>query len=260
MKWAKIHYYPHYQIYRLVKVVAEVEKERGRPVCSRDIKEFYHRHPDKRPLLLRTLGHQLRSAAVPRKSPIPRIHQVGVFGKYGYYTACPSQKAIQGFDQFVREERIKEALSSFDGDFVGLELLKSPFENMARNAMRGWLDEISLLGGVLPEKYASIAADSFNLVLPREVWSREQAREILRKEVLLRTGRGPHESVQVQGFLVQVKWPLSALIQAERMYPQRLLEHFICSRWPIGSEDSFRAKAILQCLRYGEAFYPKVSS
>lgn len=260
MKWAKIHYYPHYQIYRLVDVVAEAEKESGRPVCSRDIKEFYHRHPEKRPLLLRTLGHQLRSAAVPRKSPIPRIHQVGVFGKYGYYTACPSQKAIQTFDSYVKAERLRDLLSSFDVDFVCLELIKSPFEDMARNAIRGWMEEISLLGGTSSEKYASIAAESFNLVVPHEMVSREQARALLRKEILLRTGRGQNESVQVQGFLVQVKWPLSSLIQSKRMYPKRLLEQFITSRWPIGNEDTFQAKAILQCLRYGEAFYPKVSS
>jgi len=256
MKWAKTNYYPHYQIYRLVEVVAEVEEERGRPVCSRDIKDFYQRHPDKRPLLLRTLSHQLRSAAVPRKSPIPRIHQVGVFGKYGYFTVRPGRESMKTFENYVNAQRVRELSISFDVDFICLELIKSPFEEMVRNSIRAWIEENCLLRGKPSVRYELIASESFKLVSPSEVLSREEAREILRREILLRTGKGQGESVQVQGFLVQVKWPVSPIIKMNRMYPKLLLEQFIRARWPVGNEDSFRAKAILQCLRYGEAFYP----
>lgn len=257
----KINYCKSRQVYKLINALRFLENKLQRAVCSRDLAVYFKEFPDLQPQSLMTLSRQLIRAARPRKSPVPRIYPVGQFGKYLYYSATPSPEAKRCFEEYVRQRRIQESLE-FDLWMVEFSLLQTPYEAFARNALAGWILEAGRLGVASDQinKARSLALKEFTPLYPIIHVPRPQAAQWITGEIIARTHRFEGTGINVKRHLAFLKWPKSILYQGSFIYPVSSINHYLRAYWPHEDEDAYFHKAILQCLRYGEAFYPKVSS
>jgi len=253
----KINYCKNRQVYKLIDALRFLEGKLQRAVCSRDLGMYFKEFPDLQPQSLMTLSRQLIRAARLRKSPVPRIYPVGQLGKYVYYSATQAPDAKVAFDEYIRQIRIQESLE-FDLWMVKFSLLQTPYEAFARNALAGWILEASQLGASPDQidKARVLALKEFTPLIPLKHIPRPQAAIWIHREIIARTHRFEDTGINVKRHLALLKWPKSILYHGPFIYPVSSIDHYLKSYWPHENEDAYFHKAILQCLRYGEAFFP----
>jgi len=249
-----------------LRLLAEVEflsEKLARPVSSRDLAALWHREPDRRPLLLQRIGQQLFKAARIRKTPTPRLHRIGILGNLAFYAVDDSPKWRDALSRHGTLVTLRRQ-ARLQMPFHAVPLIGTPHDALARNALRGFLNEFEATvqspgfkdfveQTCWPEMIQAAregAADSFAAIPPGDFVSRKMAASILGREYGKRYPFGVASRLSVGRHLVRLAWPQSALFK-EKGYSRAQIVAYCASRWPLEQDDLLLSRAVFLCLAYG---------
>jgi len=251
------------QKFRLLEEVGQLCESLGRPVSSKDLAAFWQREPDRRPLLLQRVGQLLIKASRVWKSPVPRLHRIGVLGNLGFYALDDSRK----WHDALRLHKTRLALRRqcrMMMPFHAVYLIDTEHDGLARNAMRGFLLEFAeaaeddafrdwLERTRWPDMVRlaqTYAAGSFTGVPPTDFISRGKAAAMLRREYGRRYPFGVAPHLSVGRHLVRLAWPQSGLFK-QGGYSRAQVEAYCSARWPLEEDDPNLSRAVFLCMAYG---------
>lgn len=256
---------------KLIDAVKELSNELGRPVCSRDLKEYFFDHPEEQPLLRQCLGQQLLKATRTWKTGVSAIRQIGIIGKYNYYASTDASAWKEKFNHYALKLSIQEELKLGMGE-KAISLIDSPYEGFARNALAGFISEwtpalknesiaeTDFFAEAMNEaqKYAS---KKFVRRGPKNLISRKQALRFLQTEACRRLGKYRSRHINYDRYLAPWHWPQNRVFQktSKLLYAPEQLALLAQKTWPTFEDDPYLAEAVLVCSRYGFAHFPSES-
>jgi hypothetical protein len=223
---------------KLSSVVSLLCQKLGRPVCSKDLKAYFSKHPDEIPQLQQRLGQILIKAARPHRRGDNPLKKIGLIGNQAYYAVGVGNWAasINAHKVQLRIEkvvlwRLPETLTC---------LLGTKFEAAARNALAGFVKEWSATDfPPLAEQVAEarrIASPKFQLHLPKDLIGRKEAKALLLKLVAKHDGKLRAQHFNPDRPLAFLCWPQSSIFkeQPELTYSKSQIQAF--TSWKSGFE------------------------
>jgi len=233
---------------QLVEDVEYLCGKLGRPVCSKDLLAHYREFPDEQPDKVQALGQQLIKATYARKRASPTLYKIGMVGSFAFYAAN-------------RDARWAEALR------IHALKLRIADEPLARNAMRGFLDEY-LPAVVDPglrgwKKLSSLrrlikvaeqhASPVFARIEPMDLIGRKEARALMVREYIARNPEFDPAGHNFNRHLSVLRWPQVGLFpdRMELVYSKRQVLTYCEARWPQSVEERINSGAVWRCLCYG---------
>jgi hypothetical protein len=86
-------------------LLSQLSELKQRPVSALDIREYLNSQPESDFGYIQNWGQILIKAAIPRPSPIPVAHQVGIFRNKTYYAPDKDPKWLELFQRFCAHHR-----------------------------------------------------------------------------------------------------------------------------------------------------------
>ena len=249
---------------KLLAAVEELCARLNRPICSGDLRAFFHKHPDRRPCLLKRLGQQLIVAAEAQDGVVPHLKKFGVFRHKVYYALEDTPVWRQRFTDFCIDQNVGELLDLNLSEHAET-LVDHGLADLGVHVASGWVAEMTLLmkghsnplisqpDRKLQFDFLRSLAQPFDPVVSSmfAFFSRDEASRYLASEAKMRRlWEAPFSPFR---HLARFRWPQSLLFPAQSEYvaSQAQLFHFVRGKWPVCDEDDFLHRAVAECLRYG---------
>ena len=219
----------------LLTLLASLCEQKQRPVSAFDLREYFNAQPESEFGYIQCLGQILIKAAVPRPSPIPVAHQVGIFRNKTYYAPDKDPKWLELFQRFCAHHRaeylvIRGFLTSFSKDLQKVSALEQTAAWSLHQIIeatvplldcRALASHLQLWRDLHPIKSASQLAH-------RRI-DRRSALRVLKQEVDL---RAPYiESMNYNRVMARVS-PTILRGRLDPYYSRELIHAYCSAHWP----------------------------
>lgn len=252
---------------QLVDDVEYLSAKLGRPVCSKDLAEYYREFPGERPDMLQALGQQLIKATYERRRRSPTLSQIGIIGNCAYYAPDLSPGWLEGLRLHGLSLKIARQIT-LSLPTAAQALLRGEHGELARSALRGFIDEYAPISQEASlaqwRKLSSLkrllktagkhASAHFTGREMDDLIGRQEAREVIRAEYSRRNPDFVPDGHNYNRHLAILKWPQTSLFpeRTALTYSMGQVLAYCAARWPQSVEERIVNGGLWRCLAYGE--------
>jgi hypothetical protein len=257
-------YYPKAECQRVIAAVIHLSAILSRPVCSKDLEEYFRGNPEMRPALLQGLGQQLIKTARPAAGVI-RICRIGLIGNRAFYAPSLETCWFDRLECHRAELALAHAVRENLPEAVKI-LLGGQEEPLAKNAIAGWrLETESQVLRITDPKLIKSTTRMLEAAKPwaastfagnglTDLIGRSKAVALLKEELSKRAAFKLEAGVNTDRILVGWSWPQSTLFTSPSgplAYSRSQLGLLAASLWPESHENEAFSHAMLLSLKYG---------